>query len=818
MKSLVRTFLLLLILAFLFAAALPSGGVSPARAQGPAPQIQAEAAFDGYFKYGEWLPVWVNLTNQGADVDGEVRVRVQRSFAATTFAVPVSLPSGARKRVPVYVLPNNFTREIEVQYVAEGQALASQRVTVRPQANISFLVGIIAPRQGAMSQVQGVELPGTARPLVLLDFPLASLPDRVEGLRSLDVLILNDVDTSTLTPAQVETLEAWVQAGGRLVLGGGAGAQQVASGFPESLLPLRPAGSVELQTADLESLAGYAGTDPVLTPGPFLAATGSLLQGEVLAGSPQLPLVVERRLGNGAVDFIAMDLSVAPFEGWSGTTAFWEAILGPGSAYPDGLPPDMSPRQLRSSSMPYALTNMPVLDLPSVRSLSLLLVFYILLVGPVNYLVLRWRKRLHWAWVTIPLVTVIFSAGAFSLGYSLRGSDIIVNKIAMVELAESGVARVTSYLGLFSPGSQSYEVAVEGDSLLSPVAGYDDPWAPVPSGGAATEMVFVQGEPGEVRGLTVDQWSLQSFMSEDVWPDFGQVTADLTIKDGVVTGTVRNDTGYTLTDAVVILRRQFVRIGDLAPGQEAEVNLSWRNPQEQRFGPPLSYLLFEQEFASPSPTGPAREAELKRAVVESVFERGPWSGLNSKLLASSPGEPELLLIGWMDQAPPSVTVSGRLPAEQATAMVYTTLHYELPTSGRLVLQPGMIPGVMTQPPRDGGFCGDLTSTGVYLSSGEAVFEFRLPDGLQDFDLEVLNLNLWSDMGWWRAPDVSFYDWVAGEWRQVTEPVQGENPILDPAPLVSDEALIRLRIAGENTPGCYFIDLGLEASALGGQGG
>ncbi len=818
MKSLARLFLSLLILAFLFAAALPAAGVSTARAQGPAPEIQAEAAFDGNFKYGEWLPVWVNLTNQGADVDGEVRVKVQRSFAATTFAVPVSLPSGARKRVPVYILPNNFTREVEVQYVAEGQALASQRVTVRPQPNISFLVGIAAPRQGAISQIQGIELPGATRPLVLFDFSLASLPDRVEGLRSLDVLILNEVDTSSLTPDQLEALETWVRAGGRLVLGGGAGARQVVSGLPESLLPLRPVDSLELETANLESLAGFAGVDPVLTPGPFLAATGSLLQGEVLAGSPQLPLVVERRLGGGAVDFIALDLSAAPFEGWSGTAAFWEALLSPGAAYPDGIPPDMSPRQLRSSSMPYALSNMPVLDLPSVRSLSLLLVFYILLVGPVNYLLLRWRKRLHWAWITIPLVTVIFSAGAFSLGYSLRGSDIIVNKIAMVELAESGLARVTTYLGLFSPGSQAYEVAVEGDSLLSPVAGYDDPWAPVPSGGAASEMVFVQGEPGEVRGLTVDQWSLQSFMSEDVWPDFGELTADLTVKEGVITGTVRNDTSFTLTDAVIVLRRQFVRIGDLGPGQEAEVNLVWRNPQEQRFGPPLSYLLFEQEFSAPGLSGPTREAELKRAVIESAFERGPWGGMNPRFLASASGGQDILLIGWMDQAPPAVTVSGRPPAQQTTAMVYTTLRYELPTSGRLVLQPGMIPGMMTQPPRDGGFCGDQVSTGVYLSNGEAIFEFRLPDGAQNFDLEALTLSLWSDMGWWRAPDVNIYNWDAGEWRQVTEPIQGENPILDPEPLVNDESLIRLRLAGENMPGCYFIDLGLEASAPGGQGG
>ena len=40
---------------------------------------------------------------------------------------------------------------------------------------------------------------------------------------------------------------------------------------------------------------------------------------------------------------------------------------------------------------------------------------YILLVGPVNYFVLRWRDRLAWAWITIPTLTLAFSALAYGI-------------------------------------------------------------------------------------------------------------------------------------------------------------------------------------------------------------------------------------------------------------------------------------------------------------------------------------------------------------------------------------------------------------------
>ena len=55
---------------------------------------------------------------------------------------------------------------------------------------------------------------------------------------------------------------------------------------------------------------------------------------------------------------------------------------------------------------------MPALALPSIEGLLLLLLGYIVLIGPINYLVLRRLDRREWAWVTMPLLVVGFTAGA----------------------------------------------------------------------------------------------------------------------------------------------------------------------------------------------------------------------------------------------------------------------------------------------------------------------------------------------------------------------------------------------------------------------
>jgi len=774
----------------------------------PGLTMEAEAAFDGYFKYGEWLPVWVQLENSGPDLQAELRVRTTGAWGVTTFAAPAPLPTGSRKRIPVYVLPNNFSQELEVQLVAGNDLLMVQKVSVTPRPNDSYFVGLVAPERGALALILSASLPGRERPKELIDLPLAELPGRPEGLRSFDCLIINDVDTSSLTPEQGAALEAWVRQGGRLVIGGGAGATHTAAGLPESLLPLVPRSVAEVKV--LPGLADFANSKAIRVPGPFVVATGEPREGRTLAVQDGLPLVRERALGNGYVDFVALDLAISPFDAWTGTVAFWEKLLSPGAAYPEWLPPDISPRQIRSEEMAYALSSLPALDLPSVQGLAALLALYIVLVGPVNYFVLRWRKRLHWAWATIPLITLIFSGGAFGLGYALRGTDLILNKIAIIELQPDGTAGVTSYLGLFSPARRSYEIEVTGSSLLSPLTP-EHLWRP---GGAAGEMIFLQSNPSRVRGLAVNQWSMQTFMTEGMWADFGRIVGDLRIEGDGLTGTVRNETAHTLTDVVLILGNHFIRLGDLPPGEEAVVMMDSLDLVGQRFELPISWRLFQDQLNQPGPGGPPREAELKQRVVASVLERyrkfGP--GTITHLGSSSGPLRELVLLGWLDEAPPDVRVAGRSPVQQTMALLYTPLSYHLAKEGPIRLPPGLISGALVEMPLEGGLCGP-DATSVYINRGEAVVEFRVPDEVRDVQVDALKLVIGSEGGWWQPPATALYDWEAKAWAELDSPVMGVNVLSDPTGLVSDDGRVRVRLShhGGQGGGCLHLELGLEGT-------
>ena len=90
------------------------------------------------------------------------------------------------------------------------------------------------------------------------------------------------------------------------------------------------------------------------------------------------------------------------------------------------------------------------------------IVLYILLIGPGDYFFLKKvLKRMELTWITFPTIVVTVSLLAYYAAYIVKGTDLRVNKIDVVDIdLESNAARGTSWINLFSPQNRDYSVAV----------------------------------------------------------------------------------------------------------------------------------------------------------------------------------------------------------------------------------------------------------------------------------------------------------------------------------------------------------------------
>ncbi|HEX8025813.1 MAG TPA: hypothetical protein VF484_06395, partial [Candidatus Limnocylindrales bacterium] len=469
----------------------------PAAAAG-GPTMTARVLLQGHTRVGSWMAVSVQLENDGPAVTGELRMD-GGSTSATRFSMPVELPTGARQTYTLHAQAPAFGRSVEVDLVQNGSTIAKQTVSYLVHDAGQLIVGVVAEKPQAVVGELSLPPSATGAAAVIVPLTVADLPDRVEGWGTLDRLIWQDVDTNTLTKDQLSALRGWLSGGGRLVIVGGTAGLATLSAFPDDLLPYRPSSTVDLDPSKVTTLIGALPAGSAILP----ALAGDLAHGRALATSGDRVVAADMPYGSGDVTLIGFD-PTTPWLAQSKTIEdFWRGLLpartgGDGSNLSD------------DSQLLGAVQQLQSLALPPIGGLLLLLLAYILIVGPINFSILRRIDRRELAWVTVPLLVVGFAAAAYGYGSLLRGSDIIVNEVAIIRGApDTTEGRAQDYFGVFSPTRASYQLEVPGGALLAaPISGSD------PFGQTTGVLDVVQGDPAKVRDLSVGVAQLRTVRAE----------------------------------------------------------------------------------------------------------------------------------------------------------------------------------------------------------------------------------------------------------------------------------------------------------------
>ncbi len=791
-------------LRLIFLTALLFSGI--AAAPPPGVTMQVEPFFRGHFKYGEWLPLRVMLANDGAPLHTELRAEVTDAAAQTVYIVPVELATGARKRVTIYTQPPSFARALRVRLIETSQGapreLDSQSVEVTAELNVDYLVGVIAPRMQSFNALTGLTLNPTSngqtfkgmasrsRQVSAFPISLSDIPDRPEGLRVLDALVISGSDTSELSPEQGRALSTWVEQGGRLVIGGGAGAARTLAGLPDDLVRDFRSANVTTEIQTLAALEKF-GEEAVRVSGPFAVTWASASNGALVEQDNRV-LLTGKRVGEGTVNYSALDLAASPFDAWAGATRFWEKLLTPNSAYPAGTPVDVSPRMTRASNAAYALQNLPALELPSIGWLAGLLAIYILAVGPINYLILRRLRKLAWGWLTIPALTLLFSASAFVFAYNVRGSDVIVNKLSILNFGSRATQPVQSYVGIFSPERTAYTLNFPGRSLASPIE-----LQPMGFGGGggmtldSSVTEIVEGDPVQLRGVQVNQWSMQGFQIESAMPDGWAIESNISSDDDHVRGTVVNRTPESITDAVFVIGNYYTRLGDLPPGESRSIDKDLQNGNQMSF----PYFLFEAMNLNPGLGAPSREAQMRQQFLSSYFQT--YGGMSN-----APSYPTL--IGWMRASPLDVQIPSARWATQQTSLVIAALKIEYP-SGAIRLSPGTVADRIVSTEGNVGICGPDSQ--LSLNNGNAVLEYQLPEELTTMRVTRLSLVMPTVGITIEALDQN------GKWVKLDSTNGGRNDLPDPSRFVSPQGAVRVRLTSSpnNASPCSSFPLDVEGT-------
>ncbi len=767
--------------------------------------VDAKVLMDGHTRVGSWMAIDIHVTNQGPAISGELRLSGGNQ-SRTRFGTRVDLPTGSNKTYRLYAQPPAFGREVEITLVEGDSTIYSTKAAFQAHDATQLVVGIVAESPGDI--VGDLDLLPNQNNVAPLTVPLTveDLPERVEAWGILDRLIWQDTDSARLSREQLTALQGWVAGGGRLVIVGGTAGPASLSAFPDILLPFRPAATTDVDPHALVALLGEIPADATTLP----ALSGQLIGGRALASSGDRTVAGERPYGSGSVTIVGFDPTATWITGTSLAEGMWRRLLPSRSI---GGPVLADDSQILS-----AASQLPSLALPPIGGLIGLLGAYILLIGPINYLVLRRLDRREWAWVTMPVLIVAFAAGAYGFGSLLRGSDLIVNEVAIVRGspgATDGIAQV--YLGVFSPSRGTYQLRVPGGALLSaPINGDFN------GNGTVNTLDVLQGDPAQVRDLGVGFGSLRTVRAESA-VSVPLVQAQLRLENGHLKGTVTNASSEILQKPAVVLGGTVAKLDDLAPGASATVDVAM---QAVQMGQQLSDKIVGQVFFDGNQLGDDAARLYARHTILDQLSYDPNFGFTGQLPAEGP-----VILAWTDRELLPVEIEGAVPRRTGNVLWFlpttaaisgtTTFRNDLIRSTVIASDAAFFNkdpftinfgrGTAQLSYRPIAFDGRITATqlaiGLNFGDPSLVIDPKVIEPLATIPkacgTEPTEGCLMPNFD--GLPEVELFDLTASDWKRLPHLTGGTRfAIADPARFVdAATGTVLMRLVNENTDGVGF---------------
>jgi hypothetical protein len=706
---------------------------------------------------GIWTPYVVAAKNSGSeDFNGDLYLVPNDSRLGPSNYYPVhrahvSVPRGRQSWVAFYVIdaPNAYHAEARD---ASGHVVATAGIeagtTVQGTSALAVLSDLTQGDQKISAPLHALSRVDSA--ITHFASPQA-FPTNAVYLTGLNGIVVDDFDTAALSQAQLQTMRDFVGLGGVLVEAGGLSWRRTLLPLPSDLLPLAPEATTTSSLSAVWQLAGR--TDGVTAQ----VANGLLRFGQVaLAADDGTPLVVDAQYGAGRIIEMAFDPFGDPFTndanlaGLTWAQAISRGLSGVraptrpsnnfgGSSFssvaggtPLAAPGVWSPGYVSGNEqLTDLLNNSPAASTPPVGLLGGLLVAYVLLVGLLNYLFLHALRRRDLMWATVPLVALTFTAGAYVVGFAIRGADFYVTQVEVQRLAPGGTVETFSFSGVYAPQRGNFQVSLPANTLVSTAIAQSTP------AGTRNDALITQSGRSAVLLQNVPIWTMRSLQTLTIsrspsWNDARDamgLAATLRLESGHVKGTIQNRTGRPIhqLELVNALGSVGALTNNFGPGSTLQVDTQLNQGSNAN-------------VVGPADTSQAAERDTVLRLAA------------SQVLGGRSGPTDLALVG-LTSPTSSLTVDGQRPTRTALAAVVEPVGLQSIDS---------LASVRTETRLVSTYSGDGSTPGLM-----DVYDLQVPNGVTGgVQLGYVYLNMANST----VGSVEVYDWSTHSWRAL--PAQG----------------------------------------------
>ncbi|MBL9140187.1 MAG: hypothetical protein JNK85_30240 [Verrucomicrobiales bacterium] len=658
---------------------------APARAE---VRFDVFVGIDDRIREGHWFPIAFEIENKGPSFVGTVVFGPDGRINSQQRSFTVELPSSTLKRIvlPAFSSEARYSRWEALLLDERGNEVA-ERNAIQPKdtaAQVPMLGALPRSFGGLPTLPEAKERSPEFQPAVARvqsDY----FPSDPIALEALSAFYLNSEKATDLKPEQVDALLSWLHGGGHLIVAIEQPGDVTGLPWLAGLLPLTPAtltnrpseGSFErwlvsgqpvLQVPSVmrqpvpssrqrrsgrpnvtvQTPANSNPDDPFTRIEPqndfnnadISFVSGRLREGTVVLSLGADPLILSAPRGLGTVTVLTFSPEREPFRGWKNRSWFWAKLL---AVQPDLLVASQTLRWNFASIdglLGAMLDSRQVRKLP-VAALLLLLVVYLVVIGPFDQWILKRLGKQMWTWVTFPIYILLFSGLIYFIGYRLRAGDLELNELQIADQLPRGDGaawRGRTWVSIYSPANARYRLASDQPfaTLRSELQKGNTP-------GTESGRLELR-HPGKGFDATafVPVWVSQLFASDWVQAGPRLVAADLRIQGGSTNLIVTNLSGFKLDAFTVAYAGRLFEFGGLAAGQKLEKPLHSASSQSLEDFllttlPPAMASAQQRRFAFGGENSGRFDRSLNGAILASFAEHGANASDGSEDFSSPTG-------------------------------------------------------------------------------------------------------------------------------------------------------------------------------------
>lgn len=595
--------------------------------------VNISCGFDGYAKYGGYIPVSLEVTNSGPDFTGSLRMILGSQDSTNqrvAYTKNIEIHQNESVSVEFSVSVAGISSPVFDVTIFDNQEnkYFDQRIRTSIEYTDDIYIGILSDDFNSLRYIDGMpffvstysgyvstrvfELSGdnfSSDPLILNNF---------------DAIIINDFNTSSLSESQYKALKQWLNDGGTLLIGTGSHYDKTLSLFQNDYFTCN-VGQLTTSVTDFD-LNGYSAvmrSQPLeykeesqeiineyssdtkenliseetsdaqdtsitsvstSTDDDNIFITQELTNVEAVSietielncpDSTSYPQLLCQSLikGDGKIFILSFDMASDIFKNWEYNMQAIQNIFV-------SLTEVSQQGSLRSSSLNYyyvqdMLSNYIDGKLPNIGPLIVITVLYIILVVPVAYFILKKKDKRHWLWFVVPALACIFTILIFAAGRSGHEKEPYINYSTILTSNNNNSIEKT-YFSVTSPKNKSFDFSINGEYKVSVLSSsyygsYDDNDENIVKDDYDINLTFnTENTVVDIEDINV--FGSKYFYAQRNGADFGEVETNITYTVDHYEGTITNNTGYTLENAFLKLDNGFLYIGSLSDGESYHID------------------------------------------------------------------------------------------------------------------------------------------------------------------------------------------------------------------------------------------------------